>query len=220
MLDHPSDHGPTLSHLVGLSLHQVDICAHRIRQIAFVDDQQITASDSWTTFSGHLVPTSDVNHIDDEVGQLAAVVRSEIVSAALDQEQIRLELGVQALQGEKVGADVLTDGGVGAATGFDGDDAVGAQGAVLGEELGVLACEDVVGHGRDVVFLAQRQAQLQHQSRLPGPDGPTDPNREGPVGEVSPVHDGHLAMQVRAWSVEDVVRMAMSVGGIEGVRGV
>lgn len=220
MLDHSSNHRPTLSHLVGLSLHQVDICADCIRQIAFVDDQQITAGDAWTTFSGHLVPAGHINHIDDEIGQFSTVIRSKIVATALNQEQIRLELGMQALQGEEVGADVFTDGGVGTATGLDGDDAVGAQGAVLGEELGVLARKDVVGHGSDVVFLAQRQAQLQHQRRLPGPHGPADPNREGPVGEVSPVHDGHLALEVRAWSVEDIVRMAMSVGGIEGVRGV
>lgn len=46
---------------------------------------------------------------------------------------------MQGLQGEEVGADVLTDGGVRAATGFDGADARGGEGFVPGEEFGVFA---------------------------------------------------------------------------------
>lgn len=46
---------------------------------------------------------------------------------------------MQGLQGEEVGADVFADGGVWAAAGFDGADAVLGEGFVAGEEFGVFS---------------------------------------------------------------------------------
>jgi hypothetical protein len=46
---------------------------------------------------------------------------------------------LELLEGEKVGADVFADGGVGAAACFDGADARGREGFVAGEEFGVLS---------------------------------------------------------------------------------
>lgn len=61
---------------------------------------------------------------------------------------------MEGLQGEEIGADVLADGGVRAAAGFDGADAAGGQGLVAGEEFGVFAGEDVVSDGCDAVFVS------------------------------------------------------------------
>lgn len=47
---------------------------------------------------------------------------SEVVTARLDKEQIRVEVGVQPLKSSQVGADVLPDCGVGTPTCLDGSD--------------------------------------------------------------------------------------------------
>jgi len=154
VLHHGAHHRPALAHPLGLELHQVDVGAHGARQVALVDDEQIGARDAGPALARHLVAARNVDDVDDEVGQLARVVGGQIVAAALDQQQVRGELGLQALQRQQVGADVLAHGGVRAAARLDGDDALGRQRAVLGQELGVLAREDVVGHGRDVVRVA------------------------------------------------------------------
>ena len=106
---------------------------------------------------------------------------------------------MQRLQRQQVGGDVFAHGGVGAAAGFDGEDAGRGQGEVAGQELGVFAgvgeeglgcCfgggrggvwergwgraipgEDVVGYGRDAVFVAQLEAELEHEGGFAGADG-------------------------------------------------
>lgn len=46
-----------------------------------------------------------------------------------------MELLLEGLEGEEVGANVLADGSMGAATSFDGADARGGESFVAGEEL-------------------------------------------------------------------------------------
>ena len=59
----------------------------------------------------------------------------------------------------EVGGDVLAHGGVGAAAGFDGADALRGERAVPREELGVFAGEDVVGDGGDGVAVTEGEAE-------------------------------------------------------------
>jgi hypothetical protein len=67
-------------------------------------------------------------------------------SARLDEDKVGVVHGGQLLAGLQVGADVLSDGGVRAASCLDGTDAVGRQRRVLHQELAVLLREDVVRH--------------------------------------------------------------------------
>lgn len=53
---------------------------------------------------------------------------------------------------------------------------------VTEQKLGVLAREDVVCDARDVVLVAEADAQLPHQRRLPAAHRPTDPD-----GKAAPV---------------------------------
>ncbi len=78
---------------------------------------------------------------------------------------------MERLQGVQVRADVLADGGVGAAAGFDGLDPRGREGGVSGEEFGVLAGEDVVGYGGDAVGGAEGEAEGEHEGGFAGADG-------------------------------------------------
>ena len=55
-----------------------------------------------------------------------------------------------------------------------------------------------------------------------GVDEPSDANGKGSLGPVAPLGDGHLAAEVAARSVEDLVRVAVLLGveaAIVGVRG-
>ena len=66
-----------------------------------------------------LVAAGHVDHVDREVGQLAAELRGQVVAAALDEQQIRAEPDHQLLQRVEVLADVVAHGRVRAAAGLD-----------------------------------------------------------------------------------------------------
>lgn len=132
------DRRTVLSHLRRIALHNAQIRAHDLRQVDLVHDQQVRARDARPALAGYFVAAGNVDHVDDEVGQLTRVVGSQIVATGLDQKEVGLELLLKGLEGEKVGADVLTDGSMGAATSFDGADARRGEGFVAGEEFRVL----------------------------------------------------------------------------------
>jgi len=71
------------------------------------------------------------------------------------------------------------------AAGLDCGDALGGERLVAGQELGVLAREDVVGDDGDVVVVAQRAAQRQQQRRLAAADRTADADGEGTRVEVA-----------------------------------
>lgn len=132
MLDLRENRGAALPHLRRIPLHNTQIGPHDLRKISLVHNQQVRPRDAGAALARHLVSASNVDHVDDEIRQLARVVRGQVVAAGLDEEEVGLELLVQRLQGEQVGADVLADGGVRAAACFDGADARGGQGFVPG----------------------------------------------------------------------------------------
>lgn len=164
-----------MPHPAGIPLHHGQIRAHGLSQVALIHHQQIAARDTGPALARHLIPARDINHIDDEIGQLARVVGRQVIAAGLDEEQIRAggRVGgaVQRLERLQVGGDVLAHGGVRAAAGFDGADARRGEGVVPVQELGVLAGEDVVGHGREGVGVAQGGQEGEEEGGLAGTDG-------------------------------------------------
>lgn len=132
MLNNRKNSRTPLPHLGRIPLHNPQIRTHRLGQINLVHHQQIRARDTRPALPGNLVTARNVDHVDDEIGQLARVVGGEVVAAGLNEEEVRFELALQGLQGEQVGADVFADGGVGAAACFDGADARWGQGFVAG----------------------------------------------------------------------------------------
>lgn len=93
------DRRSTLAHLRRIPLHDRQISTHCLSKVDLVHDQQIRARDTGSTLTGHLITTSDINHVDDEISQLATVVGSEVVAAGFDEKEVGLELSVQGLQG-------------------------------------------------------------------------------------------------------------------------
>lgn len=90
----------------------------------------------------------DVDDIDDIVRELARVIGGEVVTAALDEQELAAILRLERLERTHVRADVLADRGVRAAAGLDCEDARRRERLVLDQELLVLLGEDVVGNRR------------------------------------------------------------------------
>lgn len=88
-----------------------------------------------------------INHINNIVCQLPAVVGCEVVAAALDEKDLAVELGLKGLERAHIGANVLADCGMGAPSGLDGKNAFRGQGLVFNEELLILPREYVVCDG-------------------------------------------------------------------------
>lgn len=65
----------------------------------------------------------DIDHVYDVVRELARVVGGQVVAAALDEEDLAVEFGLERLERAHVRADVLADRCVRAAAGLDGKDA-------------------------------------------------------------------------------------------------
>lgn len=101
-----------------------------------------------------LVSAGDVDDIDRVVDQLAAVLRGQVVAAALDKEQLGRVVVHELLEGQEVVADVLADRGMRASAGLDGADRLGRKRLVAMQKLGVLAREDVVGHHPEAMAIA------------------------------------------------------------------
>lgn len=110
-------------HLRRIPLHNSKIRAHSLSKINLVHNQQIRPRDSRSTLTRHLITTRNINHVDDEIRQLARVVGSQVITAGLDQQQVRRELLLQLLQREEVRADVFAHCRVRTTACFDGADA-------------------------------------------------------------------------------------------------
>lgn len=139
ILDLSENSRPALAHATRVALHDSQIRANRLSEVDLVDDKQVAARDAGPALARHLVAARDVDDVDDKVGQLARVVRRQVVASGLDQQQVRLELPLQRLQGQEVRADVLPDGGVRTASCLDGANALWGEGFVASEEFGVFS---------------------------------------------------------------------------------
>ncbi len=157
-------------------------------EVGLVDHQEVGLGDARAALARHLVPAGDVDDVDGEVRQLAAVLRGEVVPPALHEEQLgrRIHLLHQPLERQQIVADVLADRRVRTAAGLHRPDALGGERLVADQELGVLPGEDVVGHHAEAQPVAQQPAQREHQRGLPAPHRATDPHGEGAPAGVAP----------------------------------
>ncbi len=72
MFDLGKHNGAAAAHGMGVTFHHGEVRPYSLRQVGFVDDEQVGLSNAGAAFTWDLVTTSDVNHVDAEVGQLAA----------------------------------------------------------------------------------------------------------------------------------------------------
>ena len=197
------------AHARGVALHHSEIGPDVRREIGLVDHEQVGLRDARAALARHLVAPGDVDHVDREVGELAAVLGREVVAAGLDEEQLGPDLVDELLEREQVVAHVLADRRVRTAPGLDRPDVAGRERAVPDQELGVLAREDVVRDDAEAMLVPQAPAELEQQRRLAAADGPADADRERPFGEVARLRRG--ALGVAAGALPLVVRVRVAV---------
>ena len=82
------DDGPALAHASGVARHHLEARADVRRQVDLVDDEQIALRDARAALARDLVAAGDVDDVDREVDELAAVLRGEVVAAALDEQEL------------------------------------------------------------------------------------------------------------------------------------
>src|SRR5690606_3052981 len=167
--------GASGAHLGGVTVHDVEVGADQRGQVGLVDHQQVGEGDAGAALAGHLVAARDVDDEDLHVDQAGGEGGGEVVAAGLHQDQIQGRVrGDQGVDGVEVGGDVVADGGVRAAGGVHGGDALVGQGGVAAKEVGVLGGVDDVGQHRQRQSLEQLPAQRGDQRGLAGGDGAAD----------------------------------------------
>lgn len=114
-----------------------------------------------------LLRSSLRSDIDDEVRELSAEVRRQIVTTRLEQTEVRFELSRERLHHLQIRRAVLANGTVRASSSLHGADALRRrERRVSHEEFAVFLREDVVSHHDETVLIAQQTAQRKSQSGL------------------------------------------------------
>merc|ERR1712224_968838 len=58
------------AHLLGVTIHHPEVSADELGKVGLVDDEQVGLGDAGATLTRYLVPSSNVDHVDREVGEL------------------------------------------------------------------------------------------------------------------------------------------------------
>ena len=141
------DDRTALTHALGIARHDLEARADVGREVGLVDDQQIALRDTGAAFARDLVAAGDVDDVDREVDELAAVLRREVVSAALDEEQLGRARDASAPRARR-GSGVMSSrmAAWGQPPVSTARICAVREGLVPVEELRVLPGEDVVRH--------------------------------------------------------------------------
>lgn len=225
VFDLGEDDGTGAAHVACVAGHDFEVGADGWGEVGFVDDEQVALGEAGSAFAGDFVAAGDVDDLDGEVGEFAAEAGGEVIAAGFEEEEVGVMEAVQFFEGEEVGGDILADGGVRAAAGFDGSDTVRGEGLMADEEFAVFAGEDVVGDGGEAEAVAEGEAELEHEGGFAGADGATDADGEGAGGEVAVEGPfaivevaGVLEARVSVRGIVVVMMRVVVVGGRHGVR--
>ena len=116
------DDGAALAHAPGVAGHHLEVAPTcGARSVLLMTSRSLCVMPG-PALARDLVAAGDVDDVDRVVDELAAVLRGEVVAAALDEQQLGRDVAHQLLERVEVLADVLADRGVRAAAGLDGAD--------------------------------------------------------------------------------------------------
>jgi len=96
------DERPVSAHLAAIAFHHSEVRSDRGSQVDLVDQEQVGLGDTRTALTRYLVAAGDVNDVDCVVGQLPAEVGCKVVSAGLDEEDLRLKPRRKLLEGNQI----------------------------------------------------------------------------------------------------------------------
>lgn len=75
---------PVAAHFFGVPFHDGEVCADGGGQVGFVDDEEVGLGDAGAAFARDFVAAGDVDHLDGEVGQLAAKAGGEVIATGFE----------------------------------------------------------------------------------------------------------------------------------------
>jgi hypothetical protein len=195
------------AHFDGVVFHDVEVGADGRSQVGFVDDEEVALGDARATFARDFVAAGNIDDLDGEVSEFAAVTRGQIVAAGFDEKNLRLEFLMQFFEGDEIRSDVFADGGVRTAASFNGANSFGGQGGVANEKLAIFFRENVVRDGGDIPLVAHASAKLQEQRCLAAAHRSADSDGEGAFRKIAV--DRRIAVVEMAGVIEMFVRVAV-----------
>ena len=149
------------------------------REVGLVDDEQIGLRDAGAALARDLVAAGDVDDVDRVVDELAAVLRREVVAAALDEEQLgRGRAAISSSSATRFGVMSSRIAACGQPPVSTARMCAGGERLVALQELGVLAGEDVVGDDAEPHAVAQRAAEREDERGLAAADRAADADGE------------------------------------------
>ena len=194
-------------HPLGITSHNTKVGADGWRQIGFVNDQEIGLRDARAAFAGNLVSTRNINDLNRVIGQFAAETGRQVIPARFQEQKVGVESGLKILERERVGGDIVPDGGVRAAPGFDRPNAFRGQRLIPHQEFAVFLGEDIVGHGGQLHPVPQPQAKLQQERGFSAPHRPPNAHSECPFTKIAV--QGRVPFREVTGMIEMLVGMTM-----------
>lgn len=207
MFDLGEDKWAVSAHLFGVTSHNGEVGADGWSQVGFVNDEEIGLRDARAAFAGNLVSARNINDLNRVIGQFAAETGGQVIPARFQKQKVGTEFGLKILQSEQVGGDIVPDGGVRAAPGFDRSNAFRGQRLIPHQEFAVFLGENIIGHGRQIQPVPQPQAKLQHERGLSAAHRSPDSHGERPLPKIAV--QGRISFREMAGMIEMFVGMTM-----------
>jgi hypothetical protein len=173
------------THQASVTLHDLEVRADRLGEISFVDHEEVGLRNAGTAFARNFVAAGDIDNIDSVIGKFTTEMGGQIIPAGFKEQDLRMEEFMELLQRQEIGGDIFADGGVRAAARFHGPDAFRRERLVTNQEFTIFPGEDVIGDHGKVHSIPQFPAERQHERGLAAAHRAADPDRKGPVGQVT-----------------------------------
>ena len=151
----------------GVSLHNFQAGADVRSQVNLVNDQKSGVGDSGSAFSRNFVALGNVNHVNRSVDQFRTERSGQVVSATLDEEQVKLRKGpLEHGTRFQIYRSIFTDGGMRASTRLDSHDSLGREYLATHKEFGILARIDVIRDHSDAIAGSEMETKRLDQGCL------------------------------------------------------
>ena len=102
VFDLSENKGAVAAHFFRIVLHYFQVRSNCLREVGFIDDEQIRLGDAGAAFARDFVTRRNVNDLDGVIGQFAAEAGGEVVATGFDQQDVRMKFLVEFFQREKV----------------------------------------------------------------------------------------------------------------------
>src|SRR6267142_6328502 len=98
--------GAVSAHQLGVTLHNLEISTDGLREISFVDNEEVRLRNAGTAFAGNFVAAGDINDIDGVIREFTTEMGGKVIPTGFEEEDIRVEELMEFLQGKEICGDI------------------------------------------------------------------------------------------------------------------